>query len=126
MALVMFMLFLIAIPFYLLMAVLIIGGTMLLHAFPIVIALYLLFVAVGLLFLPIKPFYEKHIAQINNIGPLVGLILFGPLVGAILFSIVAFPFVMIYSLADNPFIWFSIIAAIVAFNIYYHNYRTNA
>ena len=108
MALVMFMLFLIAIPFYLLMAVLVIGGTMLLHAFPIVIALYLLF------------------AQINNIGQLVGLILFGPLVGAILFSIVAFPFVMIYSLADNPFIWFSIIAAIVAFNIYYHNYRTNA
>ena len=60
-------------------------------------------------FAPLKPWYDKHHDKIKLTGNLIFLVLFGPLIAVLAISIIALPFVMIYAIADHPFLWYAVI-----------------
>ncbi|HHF5092121.1 TPA: hypothetical protein ACPP6U_000174 [Haemophilus influenzae] len=106
-------LFLIAAPIYLLIAGLFIGGTYLINILPAFIVIYLLLVFLAVMLTPFKPWFNRNRAKINSSGKLILLVLFGPLIAVLTISIIALPFVMIYAIADNPFLWYAVILLFV-------------
>lgn len=101
-------LFVIAVPLYLLIAGLVIGGTYLINILPILLAIYLLMAFLAGMLTPFKPWFNKHRTKINTLWKLVALILFGPLVVVLAFAILALPFVMINAISDKPFLWYAV------------------
>ncbi|OOF37387.1 hypothetical protein [Rodentibacter heidelbergensis] len=100
---------LISVPVYLVIAGLIIGGTYFINILPMLLPIYLIIVFLVYMFTPLKPWFNKHQTKINTIGKLLTLILFGPLIVVLAVAILALPFVIIYAIADNPFLWYAII-----------------
>lgn len=101
-------LFVIAAPIYLLIAGLVIGGTYLINILPILLVLYFIMAFLVGMFTPFKPWFNKHRTKIDTAGKLVALILFGPLIVVLAVAILALPFVMIYAISDNPFLWYAV------------------
>lgn len=104
-------LLLIAAPIYLLIAGVFIGFTFtyLAEILPVIIGIYLFIVFLVVVFAPLKPWYDKHHDKIKLTGNLIFLVLFGPLIAVLAISIIALPFVMIYAIADHPFLWYAVI-----------------
>ena len=104
-------LLLIAAPIYLLIAGVFIGFTFtyLAEILPVIIGIYLFIVFLVVVFAPLKPWYDKHHDKIKLTGNLIFLVLFGPLIVVLAISIIALPFVMIYAIADHPFLWYAVI-----------------
>ena len=108
-------LLLIAAPIYLLIAGVFIGFTFtyLAEILPVIIGIYLFIVFLVVVFAPLKPWYDKHHDKIKLTGNLIFLVLFGPLIAVLAISIIALPFVMIYAIADHPFLWYAVILFLV-------------
>ncbi|KGQ36808.1 hypothetical protein [Gallibacterium genomosp. 1] len=91
---------------------------------PSLIAVYVMFLVMGFFVLPLKPIMNKYAKQLDTIGKIIGLIFFGPLVLFLLGTILALPFVLIYSLSDNPIqslvMTFAIIFAVILINVIYY------
>ena len=104
-----FFLLLIAAPIYLLIAGVFIGFTYLAEILPVIIGIYLFIVFLVVVFAPLKPWYDKHHDTIKLTGNLIFLVLFGPLIVVLAISIIALPFVMIYAIANHPFLWYAVI-----------------
>jgi len=102
------LLFVIAAPIYLLIAGLVIGGTYLINILPILLVLYFIMAFLVGMFTPFKPWFNEHRTKIDTAGKLVALILFGPLIVVLAVAILALPFVMIYAISDNPFLWYAV------------------
>lgn len=104
-------LLLIAAPIYLLIAGVFIGFTFtyLAEILPVIIGIYLFIVFLVVVFAPLKPWYDKHHDKIKLTGNLIFLVLFRPLIAVLAISIIALPFVMIYAIADHPFLWYAVI-----------------
>lgn len=80
--------------------------------------LFIIF-SLGIVSLPfrtiiIHPKTEKY-------SKVMTLILFSPLLILLFGTLIAFPFVMLFSLTDNPILWISIIVFIILANLIYHN-----
>ncbi|MBF0751561.1 MULTISPECIES: hypothetical protein [unclassified Pasteurella] len=118
------LLFLIAIPFYLVVGLIVIGGSFLLEILPTLIALYFVLAVLSILFTPLKPWFKRNIEQIQSVGQWIAFFLFAPLFVLILLAIIALPFILIYAIAENPFVWYGAFALIFAIlGIYiYNNY----
>lgn len=113
-------LFLISAPVYLLIAGLVIGGSYLINILPTLLATYLIMAFLVGMLTPLKPWFNKHRTKIDTAGKLVALILFGPLIVVLAVAILALPFVMIYAISDNPFLWYAVtlfFMGIFAYNI---------
>ncbi|MDG6894390.1 hypothetical protein [Volucribacter amazonae] len=75
----------------------------------------------GLLVLPFKPVIAKYKRPIELFFNGITLLLFGPLILFLVISLVAFPFVMLFSLSDTPILWLVVILAYILINVIYHN-----
>ena len=92
-----------------------------LRLLPTFIAVYVIFLAIGIIALPLKPIMNKYAKQLNTIGKITGFVLFGPLILLLIGTVLSLPFVLIYSLSDNPIqslvITFAIILVVILVNI---------
>ena len=97
------------------------------QALPFILTFLLICSVLGAFCLPLQSIFAKYAKQLDTIGKVIGLMLFGPLVLLLIGTIIALPFVMIYSLSANPIqsllITFAIIFFVIAINIV--NYRLN-
>lgn len=119
-------LLLVSMPIYLMIAGLVIGGSYLINLLPILLAIYFITAALALAFSPLKPWFNKHRIKINTIGKLIALILFGPLLAVLTVSVISLPFVMIYAIADNPFIWYAVILFFIGLFYIQHKKKNQA
>ena len=96
-----------------------IGFSFLLNILPALIACYIVFSLAALLISPFKPCIEKHKKVLNTVGAWLLLIFVFPPITVILGGIIALPFVLIYAIADNPFLWYGLIFSVITvFSIY--------
>lgn len=72
------------------------------QALPFILTFFLISAVLGAIFLPLQSFFAKYAKQFDTVCKLIVLVLFGPLFLLIIGTVIALPFVLIYSLSANP------------------------